>query len=127
MKRILSVCTCLILCVVLCIPIMAQTVVPFWNGVDSAGCLLTFNGTTGTVSASIRGGSNVTAIQGTLKLYWGIFKLDEWIINESDNYWHVLETFDAVSGRNYKLKLDAQAYSDGAWEDVSDEYSAECP
>ncbi|MBE6561828.1 MAG: hypothetical protein E7662_11965 [Ruminococcaceae bacterium] len=66
-------------------------------------------------------------MQGTLKLYWGILKIKEWTINESDNTWNVLETFDAVSGRNYKLKLSAKVYTSDAVDDISDEYSAECP
>jgi len=127
MKKVLIACTCLVLCAILCMPIFAQTISPRWEGANDAYCLITFSGTTGIVSSSITGGNNVTSIQGTLKLYWGIIKLKEWTINESDNTWHVIETFDAVSGRNYKLKLSAKVYTSDAVDDISDEYSAECP
>jgi len=118
---------CLLLCATLCMPTFAQTISPRWEGANSVHCSLSFSGTTGVVAASITGGINVTSMQGTLKLYWGILKIKEWTINESDNTWNVLETFDAVSGRNYKLKLSAKVYTSDAVDDISDEYSAECP
>jgi hypothetical protein len=127
MKRIVAILLCLTMCMSLVLPVFAQGVSPYWIGVTSESCYLTFVGTTGLVDTYIEGNSSVTAITGTLKLYWGIIKLDEWTINVQDNEWSVWETFEGKSGRNYKLKLNAKVCSGGVWETITDECTAECP
>ena len=124
MKRIGAILLCLALCMSLVLPTFAQA---RWIGVTSERCSLVFSGTTGLVDARIEGATTVTAMTGTLKLYWGIIKLNEWTIDVQTNHWNVWETFEAKSGRNYKLKLNAQVCSNGVWETVTDECTAECP
>ena len=124
MKKIGAILLCLTLCMSLVLPVFAQA---RWIGVCSQRCTITFVDTTGVVNAEIVGDDTVTAMTGTLKLYWGIIKLKEWTINEQDNYWGVFESFDGKSGRNYTLKLNARVCSGGVWETITDQYTEECP
>ena len=127
MRRIGMVLLCLVLCMALTLPVWAQAVTPRWIGVTSERCVLSFSGTTGVINSQITGDNTVTQITGTLKLYWGIFKLDEWDIDVQGNNWSVLEAFEAKSGRNYTLKLNAEVCSGGVWETITDECKAGCP
>lgn len=127
MRRIGMVLLCLVLCMALTLPVWAQAVTPRWIGVKIQRCAVTFSGTTGVIDAQITGDDTVTAMTGTLKLYWGIFKLDEWDIDVQGNNWSVWETFEAKSGRNYTLKLNVEVCSGGVWETITDECKAECP
>lgn len=127
MRRIGMVLLCLVLCMALTLPVWAQAVTPRWIGVKIQRCAVTFSGTTGVIDAQITGDDTVTAMTGTLKLYWGIFKLDEWDIDVQGNNWSVLEAFEAKSGRNYTLKLNVEVCSGGVWETITDECKAECP
>ncbi len=127
MKKLGIAFLCVILCLSLVFPVFAQTVAPYWIGVRNQHCSLSFDGTYGMVDAQITGDNTVTQITGTLKLYWGIFKLDEWDIDVQGNNWSVWETFEAKSGRNYTLKLNVEVCSGGVWETITDECKAECP
>ena len=124
MKKIGVILLCLALCMSLVLPVFAQA---RWIGVSSQRCAITFSGTTGVIDAEIVGDNTVTAMTGTLKLYWGIIKLKEWTIDVQGNYWYVLEGFEGKSGRNYTLKLNARVCSGGVWETITDQNSAECP
>ncbi len=128
MKKIICVLIAMFLLLgQITIAIGASDIMPRWDNTYMVSCEVTFSGTNGTVYSRIRGVADATKIRGTLVLYENNDDIITWNIDVDGSFWSVLETFEGVSGKTYKLELEAEVYKDGVWEDIEKSHSSTCP
>lgn len=96
-----------------------------WDNVLSLVGSISFDGSTGNYSMTIRGASGVDRITATATLYYKnannkwIEVSTDWSYDVESNRLYIDEDFAAVEGRTYKVELDAVVYKDGYGESVS--------
>lgn len=106
-----------------------QIVSPRWIYVSDISGFLTVNGTSGDISISISGNSNVTKITATATLYYKNVN-NAWVkTNTSWDYTtyskslFINETFAANSGVEYKVVFEANVYVNNSVETVTREFT----
>ena len=96
-----------------------------WDNASSIVGSISFDGSTGNFSMTIRGVSGVDRITATAKLYYKnasnkwIEVSTDWSYDVESKRLYIDENFTAVKGRTYKVELDAVVYKDGYGESVS--------
>ncbi len=112
---------------------LPDPITPMWDNVLSLNATLTFNGTTGNVSAFINGKSGVTNIDATVTLYYkntnGVWVEQEknWDYNTNQSLLGISETFTGARGVEYKIVVDATVTKGNVEETVSKTATATCP
>lgn len=131
MKKKIKIMLCVIFAVCMTAvhtaAIVTDPITPLWDNVNSASCNITFSGTTGTVSCSVRGKSGTTKIEGSLILYKNGTKIDEWEISTTNASVSILDSFTGKSGSKYTLELDVDVTRNGTEENVTASSSKTCP
>lgn len=96
-----------------------------WDNVSNIVGSISFDGSTGNYSMTIRGASGVDRITATATLYYKnasnkwIEVSTDWSYDVESKRLYIDEDFTAVKGRTYKVELDAVVYKDGYGESVS--------
>lgn len=138
MKR--QITLLLIGCIILsclCVPISASStgscVLYRWTNITYIDGCVTFVGTSGNYSMIISGASGVSKITATATLYYKntsgkwIEIPKSWTYSVNDDELIIDEDFTGVSGREYKVELEATVYKDGYGEPVSKTSTKSCP
>lgn len=104
-----------------------------WDNTSSMIGVITFDGTSGNYSMMVQGASGVNKITATATLYyknssgrWVVIPTN-WSYEVSGNLLLIDEDFTGVSGREYKVELEATVYKDGYGEPVSKTSTKTCP
>ena len=104
-----------------------------WTNVKHVSGMITFSGTSGNYYMEIAGASGVNMITATATLYyknssgnWVEIPKD-WTYSVNDDELIIYENFTGVSGREYKVELEATVYKDGYGEPVSKTTTKTCP
>ncbi len=104
-----------------------------WSYIRSVSCDIYFNGTQGSVLASVYGNSSVTRIVAKIDFYYkNIFNIwvkvnQGWSYDVNSDELDIYETFNAVSGREYKTLLSATVYAGTNSESISLTATGTCP
>lgn len=104
-----------------------------WTNIRTVTSGITFNGTTGSFTASIIGVNGTSKITASAKLYYKnssgtwIEIPKSWSYSENSDTMVIYETFTGTSGVEYKVVLDATVTKDGYDEPVSKPSTATCP
>ena len=112
---------------------LPEPITPMWDNVLSLNATLSFNGTTGNVSAFINGKSGVTNIDATVTLYYkntnGVWVEQEkdWDYNTNQSLLGISETFTGARGVEYKIVVEATVTKGNVEETVSKTATATCP
>lgn len=111
MKKVLSFFIAGILFLSCCIGIQAalpESIEPLWDNIMDMRNTITFDGTEGTVRATLNGKSGTTEITGNLKVY-----------KETDRGWmFVASDSDSVTGTSLSLSVDFTGVSGGYYKSV---------
>lgn len=121
----------------LCVPIIATDSGSFglyrWSNIAYISGSVFFNGTSGNYSMVIIGDTGVNKITATATLYyknssgnWVEIPKD-WTYSVNSDQLTIDEDFTGVSGREYKVELEATVYKDGYGEPVSKTTTKTCP
>lgn len=112
---------------------LPETAEPLWDNADSVTAKLLFNGSTGNVSATIRGQRGVTNISVSLRLFykssygtWVEIEKD-WDYDVDKSSLSIYETFTGISGREYKVEVSGTVTKNGYAEPISYTATATCP
>ncbi len=134
-----------LLCMILIIACLAMGMIPLyaaesnensvyrWSYIRCVSCDIYFNGTQGSVLASVYGNSSVTRIVAKIDFYYkNIFSIwvkvyQGWSYDVNSDELDIYETFSAVSGREYKTVLSATVYAGTNSESVSLTATGTCP
>ena len=115
------------------LPINAASESLLWDNIIFVTGGISFNGNNGTYSACIEGQSDVNRITATATLYyknssgkWIEIPMN-WSYDVSDSTLTIGESFTGVSGREYKVELNATVYMNGYGESVSKTSTKTCP
>ena len=121
----------------LCVPISAANSESYgltrWTNITYIDGTITFDGTSGNYSMVITGVSGVSKITATATLYYKnsngkwIEIPKDWTYSVNDDELIIDEDFTGVSGREYKVELDATVYKDGYGEPVNKTTTKTCP
>lgn len=126
MKKVLCVIS-IVLCLSIMVLIVSAAVIPIsplWNDNITSSLYLSFSETTGVVQLTVRG-YDAESISANMNLYYkGIFGIwipidTDWDYSVNSGYLSVTETFDAVSGREYKVEMSGQVFSNGTSDSIS--------
>ncbi|MCI8388372.1 MAG: hypothetical protein HFE63_07925 [Clostridiales bacterium] len=124
-KRILILLMGVMLLTSIVLPISATTESLLWDNIQYVTGGIAFEGKNGNYSACITGHSDVDRITATATLYykntsgnWIEIPMD-WSYDVSDDMLVIDENFTGVSGREYKVELNATVYMNGYGEPVS--------
>ena len=104
-----------------------------WENILSVNGLITFDKTAGNYSAIVSGASGVTKITATATLYYKNSSGDwvktstKWTHNVDGSRLLIEEDFTGVSGREYKVELEATVYKNGYGEKVTKTSTKTCP
>lgn len=111
---------------------LPETIEPLWDNADSVTAKLLFNGSTGNVSATIRGQKGVTNISVSVRLFYKSTS-NTWIeINKDWDYdvdkssLSIYETFTGISGCEYKVEVSGTVTKNGYAESISQTVTATC-
>ena len=110
-----------------------ENIVYRWSYIRSVSCDIYFNGTQGSVLASVYGNSSVTRIVAKIDFYYKNIlsiwiKVDQgWSYDVNSDELDIYEQFSAVSGREYKTVLSATVYAGINSESVSLIATGTCP
>lgn len=135
MKKTISFMLALV-CVIfgsLSITVHAAEITPKWDNTKTVELDLYFNTTIGQIDVAIMGDQDVSNITATVKLYYknifGIWvEMDQtWSYNVNQVYLSVNETFEAKSGRKYKVELTGYVTKNGYAEPISATTTQTCP
>ena len=104
-----------------------------WTNIAYIDGTITFNGTSGNYSMAIIGAGGVSKITASTTLYyknssgnWVEIPKD-WTYSVNSDLLIINEDFTGVSGREYKVELEATVYKDGYGEPVSKTTTKSCP
>ena len=136
-KRIIMMLIGCLLLSCICLPISAAGSAGYelyrWTNIRHVIGMITFNGTGGNYYMEIAGTSGVNKISATATLYyknssgnWVEIPKD-WTYSVNDDKLTIDEDFTGVSGREYKVELEATVYKDGYGEPVSKTTTKTCP
>lgn len=104
-----------------------------WDNVSSMIGTISFDKTSGNYSMAVSGASGVNKITATATLYYKNSS-GEWV--ETSTKWTysvdsrrllIDEDFTGVSGREYKVELEATVYKNGYGEEVTHTSTKTCP
>ncbi len=104
-----------------------------WSNVVSMRGSISFNGRTGNYVMTVEGETDVSRISATATLYYKnasgnwIEIPKNWSYDVRDDILLVDESFTGVSGREYKIVLDATVYLNGYGEPVTKTTYGTCP
>ena len=136
-KRIILLLIGCIILSCLCVPISAASSESYelfrWTNVVSVEGRISFEGTSGNYSMVIIGASGVSKITATATLYYKnssgkwIEIPKDWTYSVDDDELIINENFTGVSGREYKVELDATVYKNGYGEPLSKTTTKTCP
>lgn len=104
-----------------------------WENVSLINGSISFIGTNGNYSMLIDGVNGVNRITANATLYYrqqngAWFEIPtEWSYDITDNYLSINEDFNAISGFEYKVELNAIVYKDGYGEEISKTNIKICP
>lgn len=133
MKRaFLSILT-FIICTSLFINVAtAANISPRWTYISNIEGSIDYSGTAGEYWADISCASNVDNIVGTASLYYKNSSgrwvwVTDWTEESEDNTLLIEGSFNAVSGRKYKVTLDVTAYVDNSSESTTYTLEKMCP
>ena len=107
------------------------TVQPRWTSIHLIDVLITFNGSSGNVTATASKQSTASSISGTLTLYKKVGSswdyIDQWSGSKTRGTLALEDDFTAVSGTTYKAVFTVTAYTNGVGETETIEYIKTCP
>ncbi len=118
------------------IMISATDIIPYvlqWDNIISVIGDLTFTGRTGCYGMVIRGADDVDSITATATLYYKnangnwIDMHKDWTYSVEGSTLTIDENFIGVTGREYKVELEATVYVGNDGEPVSDTAINTCP
>lgn len=105
---------------------VVDPIMPCWETVRTAECLISFSGTNGSVSCTVYGKAGTTRIEGTLILYEDGVEIEEWPISTTTRV-SIYDSFTGESGNTYTLELDVDVTCNGTVERVQKDVNKECP
>ena len=104
-----------------------------WDNVSSMMGVIVFDKTAGNYSMVVNGASGVTKITATATLYYKntsgkwVATSTKWTYNVDGSRLVIDEDFTGVSGREYKVELEATVYKNGSGEKVTNTSTKTCP
>ena len=104
-----------------------------WDNVSSMIGTISFDKTSGNYSMVVSGASGVTKITATATLYYKntsgkwVATSTKWTYNVDGSRLVIDEDFTGVSGREYKVELEATVYKNGSGEKVTNTSTKTCP
>ncbi|MBR4962100.1 MAG: hypothetical protein IKY52_14480 [Clostridia bacterium] len=97
-----------------------ETIIPLWDNIYSMPMSFSFDGTNGTVSASVTGKSGVTTISGTLTIYEKTSTGWRYVSSDSDTVearsMTLSVSFTGVANVEYKAVFDVSVTRNGVVE-----------
>ena len=104
-----------------------------WDNVSSIMGGISFDRTSGNYSVVVSGASGVSKITATATLYYKNSSYEwvetstKWTYNVDSRRLLIDEDFTGVSGREYKVELEATVYKNGYGEEVTHTSTKTCP